>query len=72
VARGASLVTLVLGLVLIAALSLSVTYLMAILGPVGKGGGIIFTLVIALVFPYLVLLPAGQLVWLGPRGSSSS
>jgi hypothetical protein len=72
VARWASLVTLALGLALIAALSFSVSYLIGIYGPVGRGGAIIFTLVIALVFPYLVVLPAGQLVWLGPRRTIAS
>jgi hypothetical protein len=67
VARWASLVTLGLGLAVIAALSFSLSYLLAIYGPVGRGGAIVFALVIALALPYLVVLPAGQLIWLGPR-----
>jgi hypothetical protein len=67
VARWASLLTLALGLALIAALSLTVSYLVGIYGPVGRGGALVFALVIALALPYLVVLPAGQLVWLGPR-----
>jgi hypothetical protein len=72
VARSASLLSLVLGLALIASLAFSVSFLLGVYGPVGKGGVILFVLIIALVFPYLVLLPAAQLVWLGPREASSA
>jgi hypothetical protein len=68
VARVASSVTLVLGLLLVGALAITVSYLRGIYGPVGRGGALILTLVAALALPYLVVLPAVQLVWLGPPG----
>jgi hypothetical protein len=68
VARVASLVTLALGLVLVATLALTASYLSGIYGPVGLGGAVILALVAALALPYLVVLPASQLLWLGPRG----
>jgi hypothetical protein len=63
-ARIASAVTLALGLVLVCALALTVSYLAGIYGPVGEGGAVIFTLVLALAIPYLVALPAFELYWL--------
>jgi hypothetical protein len=66
VARVASLVTLALGLALVTTLALTVSYLAGIYGPVGRGGALILGLAAALGFPYIVALPAAQLVWLGP------
>jgi hypothetical protein len=66
VAWVASVVSLVLGLALVATLALTASYLSGIYGPVGRGGALILSLTAALALPYLVLLPAGQLVWLGP------
>jgi len=66
VARIASIVTLVLGLGLVGILALTASYLRGIYGPVGQGGALILTLVAALALPYLVVLPAVQLAWLGP------
>src|SRR4051812_49264331 len=68
-ARIASLAALGLGLLLIGVLAVSVSYLNGIYGPVGKGGALILVLVAALALPYLVVLPAAQLLWLGPRGA---
>ena len=68
-ARIAAGVTLALGLVLVCALALTASYLAGIYGPVGEGGAIIFTLVMALAIPYLVALPAFELYWL--RSSTS-
>ncbi len=67
VARTASIAVLAIGLVLIATVALTASYLAGIYGPVGRGGAVILTLSGALAIPYLVLLPAAQLVWLGPR-----
>ncbi len=67
VARLASMVTLGLGLLLVAVVSLTASYLRGIYGPVGMGGAVILVLVAALALPYLVVLPASQLLWLGPR-----
>jgi hypothetical protein len=67
VARGASVAVLVIGLVFIATLALTASYLAGVYGPVGRGGAVILTLGAALAIPYLVVFPAAQLVWLGPR-----
>jgi len=65
VARAAAFVVLAVGLAFVAALALTASYLSGIYGPVGKGGALILVLVAALALPYLVVLPASQLVWLG-------
>jgi hypothetical protein len=67
VARAASLVTLALGLGLVTALVIAASYLSGIYGAVGRGGALILVLVAALALPYLIALPAFQLLWLGPR-----
>jgi hypothetical protein len=64
VARWAAFAALGVGLVLIATLAFTASYLAGIYGPVGRGGAIILVLVAALALPYLVVLPAAQLVWL--------
>ncbi len=69
VARLASFVTLALGLALLTALVVAASYLSGIYGPVGRGGALILVLVAALALPYLVALPAAQLLWLGAAGS---
>jgi hypothetical protein len=71
-ARAASLLALSLGLLLLALLAVSVSYLSGIYGPVGRGGALILALVGALAIPYLVALPAAQLVWLGPRSREAT
>jgi hypothetical protein len=70
-ARVASVVSLVIGLLLVAAVALTASYLSGIYGPVGHGGALILTLTAALALPFLVLLPAGELLWLGPRRSAT-
>src|SRR6266536_4217870 len=73
VARIASAVALAFGLALVSTLALTASYLSGIYGPVGRGGALILVLVAALALPYLVALPAAQLVWLGPwRGSDET
>jgi hypothetical protein len=64
VGKVAAGVTLALGLVLVAALAMSASYLAGVYGPVGEGGAVLFTLVLALAVPYLVALPALELFWL--------
>jgi hypothetical protein len=71
VARIAAMASLGAGLLLIAILAWTASYLSGIYGPVGRGGAIIMVLVIALAIPYLVALPAGELLWLGPRKAPS-
>jgi hypothetical protein len=65
--RVAAGVTLAVGLVLVGALALAAGYLAGIYGPVGQGGVVIFTLVIGLATPYLVVLPGLELYWLQRR-----
>jgi len=64
VATAAAGTSLLLGFVLVGALALSASYLAGIYGPVGRGGAIIFVLVMALVVPYLIVLPGAELAWL--------
>jgi hypothetical protein len=66
VARVASMVALGFGLLLVAILAFTASYLSGIYGPVGRGGAVILVLVAALALAYLVALPAWQLLWLGP------
>jgi hypothetical protein len=63
-ARLAAATSLMLGLLGVAMLAVSASYLMGIYGPVGRGGALLLTLVAALVVPYLVALPAVELAWL--------
>lgn len=71
-ARLACLVVLALGLVLVAVLVATASWLGTVYGPVGRGGAAIFGIVLALALPYLVILPAAELVWLGPRAPRGS
>jgi hypothetical protein len=57
----AATVTLVAGLALVTALSLTASWLSGVYGPVGSGGATILVLVSALALPYLVVLPATKL-----------
>jgi len=66
--RVAAVLVLGVGLALFATLAITASWLSGVYGPVGKGGAAIFLLVAALVLPYLVALPAGTLLWLGPPG----
>ena len=66
VAWVASAISLALGLLLVATLALTAGFLSGIYGPVGRGGSLILGLAAALALPYLVVIPAAQLVWLGP------
>lgn len=65
--RAAAALVLVLGLAVFAALALTASWLDGVYGPVGKGGSAIFALVSFLVLPYVVVLPAVELAWVGPR-----
>jgi hypothetical protein len=68
--RIAAAVSLVLGLALFAALAFTAAWIGGLYGPVGTSGAIVFGLVAVLVLPYLVILPAAELVWVGaPRPS---
>jgi len=67
VARVVSAAVLLLGLGLIVLLAATAGYLSGIYGPVGKGGAMVLVFVALLAVPYLVALPAAQLLYLGPR-----
>lgn len=67
VARIVNAVVLLLGLGLIVLLAATAGYLSGIYGPVGKGGAMVLVFVALLAVPYLVALPAAQLLYLGPR-----
>ncbi|HEY4013281.1 MAG TPA: hypothetical protein VGM06_08075 [Polyangiaceae bacterium] len=66
VARIAGLVSLALGLFTVTVLALTASWLSGVYGPVGHGGAIVLGLVALLVFPYLVVAPVVQLLWLRP------
>jgi len=66
-ARLAARVVLGVGLALFAALVVTAAYLSGVYAQVGTTGAVIFGLVSALVLPYLVVLPAAELLWLGPK-----
>ncbi len=74
ITRLAAGVALAVGLLVFAALVFTASWLAGVYGPVGKGGAILFLLVAALVLPYLIALPIGELLWLGAsvRRRSSS
>lgn len=67
VARVAALSVFALGLALVVALATALGWLAGIYGPVGRGGVVLFTLVLALIVPWLLVLPAAQVVWLRAR-----
>lgn len=66
-ARVAAFAALGVGMFLVLALGVSASWLAGVYGPVGRGGALLLVLVAALIVPYLLLLPAAQLLWLGPR-----
>lgn len=65
--RAASALVLVIGLALFGALVTTAGWIGGVYGQVGASGAILFGLVAALVLPYVVVLPAVELAWLGPR-----
>lgn len=67
ITRLAGYVVLALGMLVFGLLVATAGWLGGVYGPVGKGGAAVFFLVAALVLPYLVVLPATLLVWVGPR-----
>jgi hypothetical protein len=71
-AKVAAAASLVVGLLLVGTLTVTASYLAGIYGPIGRGGSIIFVLVLALTVPYLVAIPATELVWLGRVARSKS
>lgn len=66
VTRWAALVVLAIGVVLTTLIFATAGWISGVYGQVGSGGAVIFGLVGALVLPYVVVLPAIELAWLGP------
>ena len=71
VARVVNFAVLGLGLGLIVLLAATAGYLSGIYGAVGKGGAMVLVFVALLAVPYLVALPAAQLLYLGKRSPPS-
>ncbi len=69
VARIVNGALLAIGLVLIVVLAATASYLSNLYGPVGKGGAMVLVFVAVLAVPYVIALPAAQLLYLGPRKS---
>jgi hypothetical protein len=65
--RIAAAIVLVLGLALFSAIALTASWISGVYSQVGTSGAVIFGLVAALVLPYLVVFPAVELAWIGPR-----
>ncbi len=65
--RIASGLVLTIGLALFTAIVTTAGWIGGVYGQVGASGAIIFGLVGALVLPYVVVLPAVELAWIGPR-----
>ena len=66
VTRYAALVVLAIGVVLVTLLFGTAGWISGVYGQVGGGGAVIFALVGLLTLPYVVVLPAVELAWLGP------
>lgn len=70
--RVAAALVLALGLTLFGALVITASWISGVYSQVGATGAILFGLVAALVLPYIVVLPAVELAWLGPRKRPAS
>ena len=66
VTRWAALVVLVIGVILVTTIFATAGWISGVYGQVGGGGAVIFALVGLLTLPYVVVLPAIELAWLGP------
>ena len=60
----AAALALAFGVALVTTLALTASWLSGVYGPVGRSGALLLTLVAALALPYLVVLPAAELLWL--------
>lgn len=70
IARSALAVVLIMGMLTVVGLCTSLGALQGVHGPVSQGAQLIFVLVLALVLPYLVLLPGAELRWLSRHEST--
>jgi hypothetical protein len=66
-ARRTGQFALLTGFALLAGLANGVTALRAVYGPLGQGGVLVFLLIMLLVIPYLIVVPALMLLWIGPK-----
>jgi len=64
VVRAACGLVLAIGLALTALLAITASHLYGVYGPIGQGGALLMLLVVALALPYLIALPAAQIVWI--------
>lgn len=67
VVRATSGLLLAVGLTLIALLVWTGAWLYGVYGPIGKGGALLYFFVAALALPYLVVVPAARLLWIGAK-----
>jgi hypothetical protein len=72
VARATAAIALTIGVALVTTLAITASWLRGIYGPIGAGGAVLLTLVAALALPYLVALPAVQVVWLARADGDAS
>jgi hypothetical protein len=71
-ATAACLVALALGLSTVTLLAATASWLAGVYGPIGRGGAIILALVAALALPYIIVLPAVELLWLRRVGAGAA
>jgi hypothetical protein len=71
-ARVAAAASLLVGLCVVTALALTASWLGGVYGSVGVGGAIVLALVAALALPYLIVLPAVELLWFAPRSEAAA
>ena len=64
--RWAATGVLAIGVIVVTLLFATAGWISGVYSQVGAGGAVIFGLVAALILPYVVVLPAAELLWLGP------
>ncbi|MBW2462734.1 MAG: hypothetical protein JRH11_13875 [Deltaproteobacteria bacterium] len=69
VAKAVALVSVAGGALLFSALVFTAAHISGLYGPVGGGGAVLLFVVALLLLPYLVLLPAAQLLVLTKHGA---
>jgi hypothetical protein len=65
--RVAAWLTFAVGLVVVALVVLTMTFLRTVHGEDGAAASLLSGLVVALIVPYALVLPVAQLLWLGRR-----
>jgi len=64
-ARAGAAICLMLGMLLLASVLLSISWLSGIYGPIGAGGAALFTIVALLTIPYAIAWPLAQCIYAG-------